>query len=163
MNFPPNPIFIVSHKSGCAVQWFSLNSRKTLMSFFLSSSHLRGSCLSYKSVEAFSCSCCLLHSTWIHRSLIRCRELFPFTVYVFLFCDCHVVNFGERFHEVLRRWYTLFYLDEKSCRYVRSIWLLTPISAIISLFGFCLGDLSVCESGVLKSSTINVWGSWCVT
>jgi hypothetical protein len=32
-------------------------------------------------------------------------------------------------------------------------------SFIIFLFSFCLNDLSICESGVLKSSTISVWGS----
>ena len=36
-----------------------------------------------------------------------------------------------------------------------------PISFIISLFSFCLDDMSIGESRVLKSPTINVWGSIC--
>ena len=32
----------------------------------------------------------------------------------------------------------------------------------MSLFSFCFNDLSIGESGVLKSLTIIVWGSMCV-
>ena len=32
----------------------------------------------------------------------------------------------------------------------------------MSLFSFCFNDLSIGESGVLKSPTIIVWGSMCV-
>ena len=35
-------------------------------------------------------------------------------------------------------------------------------SFIVSLFSFCFDDLSIGESGVLKSPTIIVWGSMCV-
>jgi hypothetical protein len=32
----------------------------------------------------------------------------------------------------------------------------------MSLFGFCFNDLSIGESGLLKTHTIIVWGSLCV-
>jgi hypothetical protein len=35
------------------------------------------------------------------------------------------------------------------------------ISFIVSLFSFCLDVLSIDESGMLKSPTINVWSSMC--
>lgn len=38
---------------------------------------------------------------------------------------------------------------------------MTFIGFIISLFSFCLNDLSIGESGVLESPTIYVWGSMC--
>jgi ABC-type branched-subunit amino acid transport system permease subunit len=39
---------------------------------------------------------------------------------------------------------------------------MTSPSFTVSLFSFCLNDLSIGESGVLKSSTLIVWGSMCV-
>ena len=35
------------------------------------------------------------------------------------------------------------------------------VSSIISVFSFCLDDLSISKSGVLKSPTINVWSPMC--
>jgi hypothetical protein len=35
------------------------------------------------------------------------------------------------------------------------------VRSIISLFTYCLNVLAIVESGVLKSPTINVWGSMC--
>ena len=53
---------------------------------------------------------------------------------------------------MLRRKLVLFSLGEMFCRY-----LLGPIF----LFSFCLDDVSIGESVVLKSPTINVQGSIC--
>ena len=39
---------------------------------------------------------------------------------------------------------------------------MTSLSFTVSLFSFCFNDLSICESGVLKSPTIIVWDSMCV-
>ena len=44
---------------------------------------------------------------------------------------------------------------------VRSIWFITYVSSLISLLSFCLVDLSICESGVVKSPNISVWGLMC--
>ena len=45
---------------------------------------------------------------------------------------------------------------------VKSIWFITSLSFTVSLFSFCCSDLSIGESGMLKSPTIIVWGSMCV-
>jgi hypothetical protein len=42
---------------------------------------------------------------------------------------------------------------------VRSIWFITSVSFTVFLFSFCFHDLSIAESGVLKSPTIIVWGA----
>jgi len=39
---------------------------------------------------------------------------------------------------------------------------MTSLSLSTSLFNFCFPDLSIDESGVLKSPTIIVWGAMCV-
>ena len=44
---------------------------------------------------------------------------------------------------------------------VRYIWSITSVSFIISLFSFCLNDLSIGESWMLMTPTVNVWGSMC--
>jgi hypothetical protein len=38
---------------------------------------------------------------------------------------------------------------------------ITSVSFTVSLFIFCFHDLSIDESGVLKSPTIIVWGTMC--
>ena len=43
--------------------------------------------------------------------------------------------------------------------FVKSILLIVLFSSIVSLFSFCLEDLSSGESGVLKSPTVNVFWS----
>ena len=42
-----------------------------------------------------------------------------------------------------------------------SSWFITSVSFTVSLFSFCFHDLSIAESGVLKSPTIIVWGVMC--
>ena len=44
---------------------------------------------------------------------------------------------------------------------VKSIWSIASVSFTVSLFSFCFHDLSIAESGVLKSPTIIVWGMMC--
>jgi hypothetical protein len=46
-------------------------------------------------------------------------------------------------------------------RYVKSIWFITSVSFTVSLFSFCFHDLSIAESGVLKSPIIIMWGAMC--
>ena len=46
---------------------------------------------------------------------------------------------------------------------VKSIWFIPSLSFTVSLFSFCFNDLSIGESGVLKSPTIIVWCSMCVS
>ena len=41
---------------------------------------------------------------------------------------------------------------------VRSIWFITSVSFNVSLYSFCFHDLSIAESGVLKSPNIIVFG-----
>ena len=38
---------------------------------------------------------------------------------------------------------------------------MVSVSSLISLLSFCLFDLSIVESGVLKSPTISAWGLMC--
>lgn len=76
LNFPLISTFIVSHNFGYAVHSFSLNSRKSLVSFFISFwpiSHSVETCSVSMSLWAFYCFCC-----W-HGSLIGCRGLFQFS------------------------------------------------------------------------------------
>lgn len=35
------------------------------------------------------------------------------------------------------------------------------VSSIISLFSFCLDDMSIHENGILKSAAFDMWGSMC--
>jgi hypothetical protein len=44
---------------------------------------------------------------------------------------------------------------------VKSIQFITSVSFTVSLFTFCFHDLSIDESGVLKSPTIIVWSVIC--
>ena len=44
---------------------------------------------------------------------------------------------------------------------VRSIWFITSASSSVSRFNFCLNDLSIGETGVLKFPTISVQRSIC--
>ena len=44
---------------------------------------------------------------------------------------------------------------------VESICVMTSVSSLISLLSFCLVDLSIGESGMLKSPTISVWSLMC--
>jgi hypothetical protein len=45
---------------------------------------------------------------------------------------------------------------------VKSIWFITSVSFFVPLFSFCFNELSISESGMLKSPTIIVWGLMCV-
>ena len=40
-----------------------------------------------------------------------------------------------------------------------NLWFITSVSFTVSLFSFCFQDLSIDESGVLKSPTIIAWGA----
>jgi hypothetical protein len=69
----------------------------------------------------------------------------------------------EKVHEVLRIIYILVYILVYILFgwnvlkiFVRSFWFITSISYSIFLFGFFLNDLSIGESGILKSPSISV-------
>ena len=44
---------------------------------------------------------------------------------------------------------------------IMSIWFITSVNFIVSLFSFCFDDLSIVESGVLKFPTIILWSLMC--
>jgi hypothetical protein len=46
-------------------------------------------------------------------------------------------------------------------RNTKNMQVIESVSFVISLFSFCLDNLSIGESGVLKSTITNVWGSMC--
>jgi hypothetical protein len=54
------------------------------------------------------------------------------------------------------------FLGDMFCRYVKSIWFITSLSFIMSLFNFGCNDLPIGENGMWKSPTIIVWVSICV-
>ena len=69
----------------------------------------------------------------------------------------YVVNFRETFYEVVRRKFILLCLAEMLCKYLLGAFgFITPVGSSISLLSFCLDDLSIGESRILKSPTINV-------
>jgi hypothetical protein len=73
----------------------------------------------------------------------------------------YVVNFEESSMSCWERRYVLLCLNKIFCKYVRSIWFMTSVNCILSLFSFCLDALSISETQVLKSPCItvraNIW------
>jgi len=67
-----------------------------------------------------------------------------------------MVNFGE----VTMRWsedsISFCFRMECSINILKSIWFITSVCLSMSLFNFCFYDLSIDNSGVLKSPTIIV-------
>ena len=78
-----------------------------------------------------------------------------------MICDQLYGQFWRSYHELMRRRYLFLVYYEMFYKYVRSIWLITSVSFTVTLLSFCFHDLSITESGVLKSPTIVVWGSMC--
>lgn len=62
-----------------------------------------------------------------------------------------MVNNFKKVSWGLRRRYVPLCLGEMFCKY-----LLTSIGCTISLFSFCMDDLSIGEIGVLKTPTVSV-------
>ena len=70
------------------------------------------------------------------------------------FVSEHVGNFGES--STMCREGVLFYLGVKCSVNISLVLLAFNVSSSISLLSFCLNDLSIGESRILKSPTISV-------
>ena len=114
MSFHLRNAFIVSHKFGYVVASFSLNSKKSLISFFIPSLTK----VSLKSVVQFPRECWLSiiyvvieeQTDLVHGDLIGCMGQFQyFCICWGLFCDLLCGQFWRRYHEVLRRRYILLF------------------------------------------------------
>lgn len=68
----------------------------------------------------------------------------------------------RKFHVVLRRMCIPLCLGEILCEYMMPTRFMTSFSSTASLFSFCLDDLFISKSMVLKLPTINVW-EWIYT
>jgi hypothetical protein len=167
MYLPLNTAFIVFHKFGYIVPSFLLHSRKSLISFFISSLiklSWNKELFLFLWVWGISVVCAVIeeqppsvanwYNTWNYFKLLESVE-------ACFGCD-YVVSFGEG---NMRCWEEgIFFCFRVKCSVtsVRSIWLLTPISFTVSLFIFSFRDLSIGKSGVLKithyySMRFNVW------
>jgi hypothetical protein len=108
MSFPLSTAFIASHKFGCIMPSFSLNSKKFLMTLFLPwpSYHWIRHYLSSVCMWAFCSFCCYWRSGIVHEHLIGCMVLFKSACICWgLSCDRLYGQFWRRYHEVLRRRY----------------------------------------------------------
>ena len=109
MSFPLRNAFIVSQRFGYVVASFSLNSKKSLISFFIPSLtkvSLRRVLFSFHVLLAFYYLCCYWRSALVHGDLIGCMgQLQYFCICWGLFCDQLCGQFWWRYHEMLRRRY----------------------------------------------------------
>ena len=111
ISFPLSSAFIVSHKFGYVVASFSLNSKKSLISLFLSwPSYLWVECCSTsKYMWTFYSLCCYWRPALVHGNLIVCMGLTHSSCICWsLFCDPLYGQFWRQYHEVLRRYIVLF-------------------------------------------------------
>ena len=69
-------------------------------------------------------------------------------------------QFWRRFHNVVRNKYIFAFAWNIMEIYLSSIWVITPVSIIIPLFSFCLDDISIGDSGELKSLTNSFEGGF---
>jgi len=76
MSFPFSTVAIVSHKFGYVVPSFSLNSKRSLISFFISSFTMLSLSSASMCMWAFCCFCCYLRQALVHAELIGCMGLF---------------------------------------------------------------------------------------
>ena len=68
----------------------------------------------------------------------------------------------ERVLWAIRRGCIVLCFAEIFCKYLLSyIWCMMPVCSCISLFKFCLHELSLSEARILNSPTITVWGPMC--
>jgi hypothetical protein len=111
MSFPFSTAFIVFHKSWYVVSPFSLNSQKSLISFFISSLTTE-----YYGVECPSaymhmwvlCFSCYWRPALFHSDLIGGLELFQSSYICWgLICDWLYDQFWRRYPKMLRRRYIL--------------------------------------------------------
>lgn len=86
-------------------------------------------------------------------------------VFLYLWRLCYVWvcgQFWKMFNEILRRRYIILCLGDIFCKCVRFICFLIFVRFSISVFNFCLDDLSLTEGWILKYPSIGVWRSVCV-
>ena len=78
------------------------------------------------------------------------------------FVPNYLVNFGG---DTMWRWEEgISFCFRTKCPiyiFVKSICFINSVCFTVSLFSYCFYDLSIDESGVLKSPTIIVWGAMC--
>jgi hypothetical protein len=161
INFPLSTAFIVSHMVGYHASSFSLNSIKSLISFFISSLTkltLSRELFSFHAYVVFLLYLLLLKSS--HGYLIECMGLFQSS------CICwglvYIQLYGQfwiSFHEVLRKKVHFPVLEWNILHIsVKFIWFITSVSFTMAPLSFCFNDLPNGESGQLKSPNIIGWG-----
>jgi hypothetical protein len=111
LSSPLSTVFIVSHKFGYVITSFSLNSKKSLISFFiysLTKLSLSRALFNFHVYVGFLLFLLLLKTSLIQSDLIGGMGLFkPPCICIGLFCDQLYGQFWKRYHEVLRRRYIL--------------------------------------------------------
>ena len=129
MDFPISTALIVSHTFGYVVSLFLLNSRKTLISFFISSLTqwwFSSWLFSFHKFVGFLKAELLLKSNFISWWSNKTQVVTDFFLYLWKFFSYRVwCQFLRRFHEMLRRRYILSYLGGMFYRY-----LLSPFGSI---------------------------------
>jgi hypothetical protein len=100
--------------------------------------------------------CCCWYLALIHGGQVACTVLFQCfcicseLLWVWLLCG----QFQRNFHELSRRNYVNLCLNGKIYRCLLAPFdLMMVFNSRISLFNFCLDDLSIGESGILKLQT----------
>ena len=160
MDFPLSSTFIIYWKSGYVVPSFSLNYRRTSISFFIS--YLSKWSLS-KELFSFHEYVCFLLFKYITNLWLSDRIQWVISIFLYLLRlvpDC-VVHFGEGSVRCWEEGILFYSLCERFCRYLLNSFGLQHVSFIVLLFNFCFNDLSVGQSRELKSVTIIVWDSMC--
>ena len=121
MNFPLSTAFIVSHKFGYDVSTFSLNSRKSLISFFISSLtklSLSRELFSFHEYVGFLMFLLLLKSSFNPWWSDKIQLFFQFyCMYRELQCVWICGQFISKFHEVLSRRYIFLYFSWTFSKY----------------------------------------------
>jgi hypothetical protein len=127
MNFPLSTAFIVSQSFGYAVSSFSLISRKSLISLFLSwpNYHWVESCLVSMSMWAsWFCCCCLVLVLLLESSLSswwsdRIHGIMSIFLYLLRLVLCPLYSqFWRRYNGLLRRLSILLFWGEMLCKYL---------------------------------------------
>jgi hypothetical protein len=105
----------------------------------------------------------LLSSSFNACDQIECRGLFLFSCICWgLLCALRYDQFWIKFHGLLRRMYIVQMLYEIVSRYqLSSFDLLCDLVLEFLYWFFCLDDLSICDRGLLMSSTTTVLESIC--
>ena len=108
VSFPLSTAVIVSHKFGYFVSSFSLNSKKSLIAFFISSLTKFSLSRALFSFHEFCCFSCYWRPALIHSDLIGCMGLLQSSFICWgLIYERLYGYLWRRYHEVLRRRYII--------------------------------------------------------